>query len=231
MKQEMQTKKLEEIKKLKIKDIELDDNLYPRQGFNGMTAMIYSNNIKGGAIFPPVLVAEIRGKYYLIDGKHRLEAYKKLEVKEVEAKILFGMTREELFLEAVKTNLTHGFPLTRGDKIKIALRLQDMNYNNIQIAKLIYIVPSELKSYIADRVAYASVGNKPIILPKQMRHLAGKSLSKEDIKIARQVQTLNLFDRLDDFISLLKSGNINMNDDKVLSRLKSISKLLLKLNL
>lgn len=80
----------------------------------------YAKMTQAGSVPPPIKVARIRGKLYLVDGWHRMEAgalqtHRGLgQGYEVEA-LVAEMTREEAMWEAAKANMGHGVPLKGKD--------------------------------------------------------------------------------------------------------------------
>ena len=47
---------------LKISQIRLNKDLYPRNGVNYVTTMRYANALSTGAVFPPITVNKKKGK-------------------------------------------------------------------------------------------------------------------------------------------------------------------------
>jgi len=68
--------------------------------------------------FPPCLVApsKEKGKYVLIDGRHRLAAAKLAGLKTVPADLLKEERPEFLFLAQVEANTAHGLSLTQAER-------------------------------------------------------------------------------------------------------------------
>jgi len=86
-------------------------------------ALEYARRMQEGDNFPPVVVFHdvAVDAYWLADGAHRVEATKKIERKEIAAKVLLG-NRSAAVLHAVEANLTHGLPMSLEDR-KQAARL------------------------------------------------------------------------------------------------------------
>jgi hypothetical protein len=78
----------------------------------------YKTAYENGADMPPVIVAELKGVYYLVDGFHRVRALMQLHTGYVSANVIPVKTVKEARLLAVKYNSTHGLQLTSKDKIK-----------------------------------------------------------------------------------------------------------------
>jgi DNA-binding NarL/FixJ family response regulator len=76
-----------------ISDVAWDPSIYPRQKWNTSTIERYKDAIEAGEEFPPIVLEA--GTNRLLDGKHRLEAYKAAGVETVPAEmheVPHGMT-------------------------------------------------------------------------------------------------------------------------------------------
>lgn len=118
--------------KMKLSEIEKDDDIYPRQRISHETIDSYVEALKAGAKFPLIKVQKIKDcenlRTIVLDGYHRLKAhreYNKLKdaepIKEIE--ITFWKDEildkkehfEELLSEATNLNRRHGFRLPDPD--------------------------------------------------------------------------------------------------------------------
>lgn len=85
----------------------------------------YVRALESGAVFPPVYVVFDGTAYYLADGFHRVEAYRRLRVEMVDAEVVEGTLRDAMFY-AMAANLRHGLRPTKADKNAAVLAmLQD----------------------------------------------------------------------------------------------------------
>ena len=111
---------------ISIDQIVFDETIYPRCSWGWVTAYDYAQSMKAGAVFPPITVAEYGGKFILIDGKHRVEANKSNKQKHIQCEVLKGLTKQQMFLEAIKRNIINSRPLTPQDKAGIIIHLKEM---------------------------------------------------------------------------------------------------------
>lgn len=89
----------------------------------------YAAAMDNGAEFPPVDVYYDGSIYWLADGFHRVEAYRRRGVQAVEARVYNGTEREAL-LHAMQANLRHGLRVTRADKRHaVQMLLQDPEWS------------------------------------------------------------------------------------------------------
>ena len=100
---------------VRVKDIEV--GMMPRRLKEEWVKQLVET-IEAGRNLPPVRVVRKRGgKYELLDGFHRLEAYRRSEVLMIPAEV---WKVDEEYIPAVKIafNLEHGLPLTREEKFE-----------------------------------------------------------------------------------------------------------------
>jgi hypothetical protein len=131
--------------RINIKDIEIDEDIYPRKHKNEKTISSYVEALKANAMFPPIEVQKISvdggKKTILLDGLHRLEAHKcinkdkevkdELKAKEIDAFFFNDDTLEKkdnlkiLRIEAISQNLKHGDRLDNKDKQECCRRMAE----------------------------------------------------------------------------------------------------------
>ena len=101
-------------KKIKISDIVVRDDLYPRQvsGSNPVRIQQYAECID---LLPPIIVNQDN---VLVDGFHRFTAHRKMEKKEIEVEVIKTTSDVEIKKEAAQRNATSGVQLSAADKKK-----------------------------------------------------------------------------------------------------------------
>jgi len=106
--------------KVKIKDIKIVKDLYPRFGLDTASVNSYRQDIEN---LPPILLTK---DLILIDGFHRLTACQIEDYDEIDAEIRDiepGEGNINILLEAIKLNSTHGKQLTLEEKRSLARTL------------------------------------------------------------------------------------------------------------
>jgi len=111
--------------KIRVNQIVKDDDIYPRVRVSHETIKSYMEAIRGGATFPPILVQNVKEdgqeKIVILDGYHRLEAYRSAGLEEIEATFWKEEVLdkkgwlEQLRIISGKANVTHGDRLTETD--------------------------------------------------------------------------------------------------------------------
>jgi len=208
-----------EEKILKIDELIFDEDLYPRVRLSWMTTYTYSQAMQMGDVFPPIVVGELKGKYYIIDGWHRVEALRLLKQDFVKAIVKRVKSRKELFAEAVKLNVKHGKPLSIQDKVKIIDKLEELGFDTENIAELVKIPTGKLEKYKARTITLPT--GKKIYLKAATAKAVEKKLKTEgevadieeidqEIINARSVEHL-----LKQLVDILEADLLPVSDPKV----------------
>jgi hypothetical protein len=74
-----------------INNLVLDNEIYPRSAIDHKRVQIFAENLRDGFEFDPIHVQELpgeKGKYRILDGAHRWQAYKAAGAKEIPARII-----------------------------------------------------------------------------------------------------------------------------------------------
>lgn len=221
-------------KLLSIGEIKEELELYPRHVENKdnwvdwRTKYRYSEAMKAGAIFPPIKVAFFKGSYYLIDGKHRIEAYKICKVDTVETIVLKVKSKDEIFEEAVKSNITHGRSLSIQSKVEVILKFKNMDFTDQKISEIMNIPTSKINSFVADRVV-SSVNGEEYVLKTPLKSLAGSIVGDSILEKQAHLPGRTPMQIINDLLIILESDVIEPNNVQMLNKLKKIRKLIQQL--
>lgn len=105
-----------------------DPGLYPRLDVDQEHVERLAEAIRAGAKLPPIVVTKGTTRF-LIDGYHRLAAWRKVHGDSVaiQATVKDLPDKASRLLESIKLNAAHGRPLSQGDRIRcieVATRLK-----------------------------------------------------------------------------------------------------------
>ncbi|CCH47804.1 ParB/Srx family N-terminal domain-containing protein [Pseudodesulfovibrio piezophilus] len=88
-----------------------------RHKLNPEQVETYRNNYLNGIDMPPIEIALLGNRYWVVDGFHRLAAMKTINpAYPVDAILLKGMSQAKVRWRAASANMQHGLPLTRTEK-------------------------------------------------------------------------------------------------------------------
>lgn len=212
---------------LKISQIKINKENYIRNGVNYVTTMRYANALSTGAVFPPIAVNLKKWRYSLIDGLHRIEAYKARKEKYIEADIFDNLTEKEMYIEAIKRNSAHGLQFSAQETARIILKLKKYGIKRAEISKLVRIPVKNLERFVEKRLVRV-IGSRggykgTDVVKTELKHLAGGSYEELDQDKLMGLSQVNLIDEL---IDLLKRELIDFENKAVVGKLKRLYKLL-----
>lgn len=102
---------------LPIADLSEDPAFQSRTRTDKGTVDDYKEAMSSGAVMPPVLVALVEGRMYILDGWHRVTAARELMYDEIEAEVI-EMSETEAIWRAAAANQSHGLRRSNADKIR-----------------------------------------------------------------------------------------------------------------
>lgn len=211
---------------VKLDEVLLDEELYPRRKESWVTAYGYSQAMKAGSKFPPIVVANHKGKKYLIDGWHRMQAYRKNGVEYADAEVFKAKDRTEMYIEAVRRNATHGRPFTFQERVGIIDKLGKMNVSNETISKIVGIQIEKMESIKIERITNTVTG-KTVILKSPMKHFSGHVIQNGEAEVQEQITGVRSQVQLIDMVTnMLEEGAFDMDNPAVVKCLERLSDML-----
>lgn len=140
--------------RVSVDEIKFDPDLYPRFEADNSTVNQYRQAIDA---LPPILVTKKKEsedgtlKHDLIDGYHRLLAHKLEERTEIEIEIFESDDPQEILIEAINRNNSHGRQLSTKEKRKNAQRLFKIGVTNLdEIASILSVTTRSAGNYTKD---------------------------------------------------------------------------------
>lgn len=140
--------------RISVDAIRFDLDLYPRFEADNSTVNQYRQAIDA---LPPILVTKKKEledgtlKHDVIDGYHRLLAHKLEERTEIEVEIFESDDPQEILIEAINRNNSHGRQLSTKEKRKNAQRLFKIGVTNLdEIASILSVTTRSARDYTKD---------------------------------------------------------------------------------
>jgi len=205
-------KTIPEDKIVQISELIMDKTLYPRLKEQWQTAYIYAQAMKVGDIFPPIMVGKYQNKLYVVDGWHRIRAKQLLKEKHIQAIIEKYDKFEDMFLDAIKYNISHGQRLSTQEKVRLVHKLGEMKFELEQISKIVKI-PAEKIELFKQRVIIGPNGQ-----PTYLKSVVARANPDDKSALAIDqdfLSTRQTTDLLHQLIELIKSGVIDLDDENV----------------
>lgn len=131
--------------RVSVDEIKFDSDLYPRFEANNSVVNQYRQSIDQ---LPPILVTK---DIVIIDGYHRLLAHKLEGLKDIEVEIFDSEDEQEILIEAIKRNNSHGRQLSTKEKRKNAHRLFKLGVTDLEeIASILSVTTRSARDYTKD---------------------------------------------------------------------------------
>lgn len=202
------------IKNIKTSEVKFEAKFYPRDKPFWLNIHKYADCLKAGIKFPPITVAYREGKYILIDGFHRLEAYKKLNFEFIEAEIQYGLTDRDIYALAVSKNVIHGASLGVKEKTQAILKLQKFKFTSDEISLICCVSKDNIQKLVVSRVT--SVFNKgtqkveEVVLKRPVKHLIDDdAIIKDNVDLAQEEYSgSSQLSLINEVISLLENNYV-----------------------
>jgi hypothetical protein len=198
---------MRKISALKASQLVMDFDIYPREQVSNYNVDQIVKALEAGVELPAIIVDS--KSLRIIDGFHRLRAYKK-----------------EIFLDAIRLNASHGRQLTKYDKARCIAKAEAMEIDMSLLAGGMNIDPAYLGELKRERVATYEM--KPIMLKGTTAHLAGTELTKEQVAYNKKAGGMNQSFYINQVIAMLASDAVDWENERVIEGLKTLLSLLKK---
>jgi len=207
-----------------INKVKIEAETYPRVSTDWITCARYYNALKAGAKFPAIVVAEVNEEYFLIDGAHRLKAFKGNKETHIQAEIVKNLDKKQIYLEAVKYNIQHGRQFSTQEVTKICITLEKWNMSQDQISEIVRIPSDKITAFVAKRMTRITETQEEIALKAPLRNLSEFDL--ETMPNQNRITGTSQIQMLDALLKMIKNGWIDRKNKLVMGKLGSIHRLL-----
>jgi hypothetical protein len=201
-----------QIQKLELEKIMVKGEIQQRAGLNFDYIDELSDEIANGSVLPPLDVFDVAGELEVVDGFHRLEAYKRAGVDRVEVNIIKG-TERDATLHAVGANAEHGLRRKNADKrraVKTLLTDDEWGqWSDCEIARRAHVSPT-----FVSKVKRA-LGQNGFEFSPVRKCADGRIIDTSKIGDRSSDDTVTEDDGVPDVISESKASNILVNEDTV----------------
>ena len=203
-----------------ISELETPEDIYTRARGSPWWAHVhaYAEEMKAGAEFPPILVGEYEGRLIVVDGYHRVGAYKELGLEFIKGKLKKYKSIVDLVEDSVKANNHHGIRYTPQDKAHIAKLLEEYGLEKQTISSLVRVSVDKL-----DRFTVRNFSNGTMKAPLARLVREGKISQAEAEEVDQsRLSTMTLDDVLVQLINYLDYGAFPWGDSKYMGYAKRI---------
>lgn len=212
----------------KIKDIFWNLNNYPREaGPDWHAVMDIVSAIKVGERMPPPTLATVDGKLEIVDGWHRIRAFKTMKLKQIQCEYLGVLSQVDAFAEAVRRNISHGKKLSWHEKLLAYQKLREANWTLQAIERIVHVPAMDLKRLAAGRII-KTTGGEEVVLKSAIQHLTvnGRRHTSVELDSQAKLATSRQLDLVTQLIILIKNRWLNRRDKQLNKQLRELYLLL-----
>lgn len=166
--------------KLKMSDLILDFDFYPRNEISSQAVSRLVDAIEAGIEIPPIIVD--RKSKRITDGFHRYEAHKRLKRETIIGELRDYTSEAAMFEDSVALNSSHGRPFDSYDIRRSVARLQDFGISKERICQIIHVPPIRLEE-ITRGFAHTGKSNEPVALKGGLMHFSGNRITRSQARV------------------------------------------------
>lgn len=213
------------MRKMKVCELIVDFSLYPRASIDSHHVGEMRKSLDAGTVFPPIVIDKKSKR--IIDGVHRSRMYAAAfgEDHPVEVVEKSYKSEAEMFLDAARYNSAHGLRMDTHDKAHCVIRAIALGIDDEKIAGALHVPVSYVDGLRVDRTAVGK-GGLTVPLKRTMQHLAGKRLTASQQAANDKMSGMQQAFYVNQLITLIESGSLNMADESLLERLRVLGELI-----
>lgn len=199
-----------------LSDLTLPEDIYTRARGTPWWAHVhvYTEEMKAGAKFPPIIVGQLDDQLIVVDGYHRYQATKKLGIEHIQGILKKYKSMADLLVDAVAANNHHGIRYTPQDKSHIADLLQKHGLEPQKISELVRIPVEKLDKFTARNIT-GPMGQKTLKGPLMHLVSQGKITEAEAYEVFQgRFSTMTIDDVIVQLINYLEFGAYPWGDEK-----------------
>lgn len=209
------------MRKIKVGELVLDFTVYPRADVDQQHIGYMGEALDAGMDFPPIIIEKSTRR--VADGFHRTKMYKSKCGDDYEVSVIEKTYANdgEFLLDAIRYNANHGRNLTPNDRTHCLIIAEKMGVPQDQLASALSMTVEKLGQMRVGRIGKMRVGltQAPVALKQTIKHMAGKVLTKQQCEANDRLSGMNQVFYVNQVITLIESGLLDKEDEKLMSRL------------
>lgn len=211
-----------DIQMVPIAGLVLDYDLYPRTQVNGIHVRDMCDAIEAGVHMPPV-IADKKTKR-VVDGFHRVTAYKRNGQKEIKTEWRIYNNDSELFLDAVQLNASHGQKFSHYEIVRIFTKCQTLGVDPEVIAGATHLTITRLNEMVDLKTAI--IGKTLTPIKRTLSCWRGRQIGKKQIQGNIRAGGHHALFYINQVINLLDHDLIDLDDRRILNALLKLKGLI-----
>jgi hypothetical protein len=202
-----------------------DFSLYPRTQVNTTVVAQYRDAMLAGSVFPPIMVDQ---KWRVIDGFHRLHAYRLNGLAKVTVLQKRVANDAEFFELSVLANSTHGNQLSGYDRRRVITMAEQLGIEKERVASLLMVTIDKVDQ--VERGFGLNDNGSHMALKASVKHLSGRALTVRQQKAHEHVGGMQMTYYVNQVIMFIEGNLMDTKNATLLGRLLHLARLLEKVN-
>ena len=210
--------------KMKLANVILDYNLYPRGSVNKTQVARLIEAMDAGVELPPIVICKDSKR--CVDGFHRHTAYRRHSGDDVMIDVIAKKykTDAELFADSMRYNAQHGEPLTPYDRTHCLIRAESLGITREQVASALGITIDKIGKLHTQRVGQLKTNGRarPFALKGSIRHMQGKPLTALQAETNAHLSGMPAQFHALQLIMLIDSDLLDVANEKLMESLQKL---------
>jgi len=209
-----------------ISGLVLDRALSPRERLGSSHVRQLAESIQAGATLPPIVVERETSR--VVDGFHRVEAYRRLRGPEALVEVLEKDYEDEaaLFEDAMRLNSAHGSRLAPYDQLRCVAIAERLYIDPSRVARALSVRASYVGELKARRMGTELSSRAAIPLKRTIEHMRGRALTREQMQANHKLGGQNQAFYVQQLIILLQNDLLDTEDEDLMARVGTLKALL-----
>jgi hypothetical protein len=199
--------------KMKISELILNYDIYPRHDVDRVRVNEYVTAMQSGAVFPPVRI-DSENKW-VVDGFHRFTAYQKLKVEEIEVETYKFDNQAELIWWSINWNAQHGLKLTQHDQARCINIGRDMGLSDNQIAQALCITIDKITKMEKERIRIDSGTGRPVEVKKVIANITSDTVTQGQLDAQKPFNAMGASYHIKRAYDTLRFGLLPVNESSI----------------
>lgn len=212
------------MQELKLSELVLDFDLYPRPSIDSEHVKGMVEAEKAGTTFPPILVDK-RSKR-VVDGFHRYRKQQRVHGLDatITAVLKSYKTEADMVEDIIGLNAQHGKKLSPYDHARCLLIAKRVNLSDTRLAGALHVPVKKLGELRVNKLA--TTNGTPLAVKQTIAHMAGKKLTRKQAAANEKLGGMRALFYVNQLVLLIESDLIDTTDEKLEAGLKHLGKLI-----
>ncbi len=212
--------------KRKLSELVLDFDLYPRKSIDTHHAKEMQHAVEAGTALPPIIIDKKSKR--IADGFHRHRVYTRLFGPDAEVDVIEKnyASDADLFLDAIRYNVSHGMRMDTCDKTHCIILAKHLRIAVAAVAAALCMDVKRVAELKTTRTATVGNLNQSVPIKRTIQHMAGKELTAPQAKANDALSGMHQTFYVNQIITLIENDLLDTADEKLMDRLKVLGELI-----